>query len=99
MTLSLVTALAPLPAGLTPLAPRQQEALRFIADYQIKNRIPIAIRVLTAALGNTSTNGTYDHLQALRRKGWLTAQRKIVLTSAAREFLWGPPCSTCGRHA
>lgn len=71
----LVHALATLPA-------RQRDALAVFVEAAQDGRPLPTYREVGAALGTTSTNAVYDHVQALRRKG--------LLTEASRSASGGP---------
>ena len=55
---------------------RQREVIRAIEDYQDENygQVP-TIRELGEILGIASTNGVYDHMRALIRKGYIVQHR------------------------
>jgi hypothetical protein len=70
------------------LAPRQREVLAAIESATAERGYPPTLRELGAALGISSTNGVYDHLRALRRKGAITwdptKARTLRVTAAGR---------------
>ena len=59
------------PDGTATLTPRPSDILRFIESYAEENGYPPTIREIGRKFGIASTNGVYDHLQALERKGFL----------------------------
>ncbi len=67
---------------------RQLEILRFICHSISKKSFAPSIREIGEELGIASTKGTFDHLQALERKGLLMrtggASRSMVPTKAGR---------------
>ena len=77
------------------LAPRQLEALTFIYRFWEQHSYSPTLREIGAALDIRSTNGVFDHLRALKRKGFLSREpmksRTIVLTCAGYEAIEGRP--------
>ena len=67
---------------------RQREVLKFLHRATEERGFPPTIVEIGDALGISSTNGVYAHLQALLAKGYLkrtpTASRSFVLTDLAR---------------
>lgn len=59
-----------------PLTARQNEILRYIEMQIAKHGYPPTIREIGANFGIRSTNGVNDHIQALRRKGYITQQEQ-----------------------
>lgn len=53
------------------LAPRQLAVLTFIRDHMTAEGMPPTIAEIGSHLGIASTNGVYDHLRALEKKGLL----------------------------
>ena len=72
------------------LTPRQVELLRAIAAFQQSRRFSPTIGELADELG-VSRSTTFEHIEELRKKGYLTAQssraRSLVLTSKAYKLL------------
>lgn len=58
-------------AGRGDLTPRQREAWEKMRAYVDEHGYSPTVREVTAMLGNTSTNGTAQMLDALQKKGWL----------------------------
>ncbi len=50
---------------------RQREALDFIREHIEDQGVPPTCREIGSRMGIRSTNGVYDHLKALERKGYL----------------------------
>lgn len=59
-----------------PLTIRQQEVLAFLSSFISQNSYPPTIREVGAHF-NISVKGAYDHLLALRKKGWITFDSKL----------------------
>lgn len=54
-----------------PLSPRQAVCLDVIVEHIEANGYPPTYREIASAMGFRSTNAARDHLQALKRKGWI----------------------------
>lgn len=54
-----------------PLTEKQQAILKFIMSYIAANNYPPSIREIGDDFGIQSTNGVFDHLNALARKGYI----------------------------
>jgi len=68
---------------------RQREVLDFIAGFIIDREYSPTLREIGAAMGIKSTNGVNDHLESLRRKGYLmhtegSIQKSRVLRISAK---------------
>lgn len=61
-----------------PLAPRQQEVLRFIGAYQERHECAPTVRELCEGLGVGSTNTIDYHLKALERKGYIRRREGLA---------------------
>lgn len=70
---------------------RQQELLRFIADFTRRERMPPTLVDMASFLGAKSKTAAFDHLRALEKKGYLLrrprAARATLLTAKAQAFL------------
>lgn len=77
-------------------SPQQWAVLLFIDKHLRDVGYPPTIREIRAHLGIASTNGVAEHLERLKRKGYITIgwndARAIQLTPRAR-------CSRCGALA
>lgn len=60
-----------------PLTDRQREVLDFIRAVRIEQGRPPTNREIGRAIGIKSTNGVNDHLEALRRKGYIDRDPKV----------------------
>jgi repressor LexA len=76
-----------------PLSPRQRAVLEFIISTVEGRGVPPSYREIGDALGIRSTNGVSEHLQALKRKGYIdhvgeagSARSLRVLPSAKGSF-------------
>jgi repressor LexA len=73
------------------LTDRQKQILSFIVRESEERGFPPTIREIGEEMDIRSTNGVYDHLQALERKGYLTRgeqqSRSLVPTKRARLVL------------
>lgn len=56
---------------LKKLSSRQQDLLRFIVQYLLKNFYQPTMREICEAFNWGSTNSVSDHLKAIAEKGWL----------------------------
>lgn len=65
---------------MTGLTERQEEVLRFIAAFQREHGFSPTLREIGKALGMASTNGVFEHLQALEKKGALAREPRIART-------------------
>ena len=76
---------------LRPPTDRQLEVLGLLAGWIQRVGHAPTIRELGQALNNTSTNGTADHLKALRGRGLVTwtprTARTLAITPAGRRWL------------
>ena len=54
-----------------PLTPRQKQVLDTVREFIATCGYPPSLRELGDLLGIRSTNGTREHLMALRNKGWI----------------------------
>lgn len=81
-----------------PITERQLEVLHAIAEYSAAHGYATTVRELSGALGNTSTFGTWNVLEALRDKGLVTwvprLTRTLSLTDAGRKALEQIPAAT-----
>ena len=71
-----------------PLTQNQQRVLNSLAAFWQERQIPPTVRDLTTRLGFESTNAVRGHLEALRRKGYVTWEPKVqrsirILSEAA----------------
>jgi len=53
------------------LTRKQAEILAYLKTYIVKNTYPPSIREIGDEFGINSTNGVFDHLNALTRKGYI----------------------------
>jgi len=71
----------------TDLTPRQKTILRYLADVIRDRGYPPTITEIGEHFGISSTNGVFDHLKVLERKGFIRREsnraRSIQLTEAA----------------
>lgn len=70
----------------TEITKRQRAILEYIADCIQTHGFPPSIQEIGAHFGITSTNGVYDHLAALERKGYIersSKARSIRITQKA----------------
>jgi repressor LexA len=66
-----------------PLSPRQRAVLDFIITWVDQHGVPPSYREIGDALGIRSTNGVSEHLQALKRKGYID---QVGLAGCARSL-------------
>ena len=69
------------------ITPRQAAVLNFIAESIEKLGFPPTIQEIGQRFGIVSTNGVFDHLKTLERKGFIersSKARSIRLTPKAR---------------
>ena len=75
--------------SLKTLTSRQKEVMNFIAGFFRGHLYMPSFREIGAAIGVSSTNAVNDHLEALKRKGWLDSTggrvRGIVLSEYAKQ--------------
>ena len=80
------------------LTPRQKMVLKFIAEVIRDRGYPPSITEIGEHFGISSTNGVFDHLKVLERKGFICREsnraRSIRLTDAAIRMLLSPPETT-----
>jgi len=76
------------------LTPRQKTILQYIADVIRERGYPPSITEIGEHFGISSTNGVFDHLKVLERKGVIRRKsnraRSIQLTDAALRILLSP---------
>ena len=76
-----------------PITEKQRLILEYIADAIQEKEYPPTIQEIGAHFGIASTNGVYDHLAALERKGYIersSKARSIRLTQKAMAGLVRP---------
>lgn len=87
-------------AGSRELTQKQKDILNFIISYIRTNAYPPSIREVGDHFGIKSTNGVFDHLNALARKGYIKRQyfrsRSIVVLMDANAQ---PTESAADHHA
>jgi SOS-response transcriptional repressor LexA len=77
------------------LTTRQREVLDYIAQFIIDNQYAPSMREIGAAMGISSTNGVNDHLEALKRKGYLLhspagAKSRVIRLSSRAKSMYPP---------
>lgn len=70
---------------LTPLTDRQRDVLRFIAEFIRDRGYSPTTREVCLAFAFQSPNGAVCHLDALRRKGWLSWEEHRTRTMKITE--------------
>ena len=64
---------------------RQREILNFIAIYSVENNFPPTIREIASHF-SLSIKGAYDHISALKKKGYLKYKSRQSRTMEVSEF-------------
>lgn len=54
------------------LSIRQQEVLNALVDFQSKHGYPPTYAELARLVGFSSANGAFEHIRALKKKGYIT---------------------------
>ena len=71
------------------LTPRQSEVFNAIKDYQARLGFPPTVKELAELIGVSSPNAAADHVNVLKRKGYITvapgAARGITIVDDAQE--------------
>jgi repressor LexA len=57
--------------GKKRLTERQKEVLEFVRTYLIKHGYPPTTYDVARGIGVKGNNGAHEHLNALKRKGWI----------------------------
>ena len=75
---------------MSDLTPRQSEVFNAIKNYQARLGFPPTVKELAELIGVSSPNAAADHVNALKRKGYITvapgAARGITILEVAKEF-------------
>ena len=72
-------------AELQPLTERQREVLQYIASFIAERGYSPTTREVCVAFAFASPNGAVCHLDALRRKGWLSWEENRTRTMKITE--------------
>lgn len=76
-----------------PLTERQEKVLRFIDEHTRLQGYPPSLREIATHIGGSSSNGAYDHIAALVKKGMVRRRVEIargtVITAEGQCFLRG----------
>lgn len=78
-----------------PLTRRQHETLAALNGFMTQHGCAPTIQQLSERLGVRSLSTVFKHLDALRRKGYIT--RRAGQSRASIPVVGGPVCPVCGR--